>query len=95
MSENPYIEKLRAIKPRFAEMNIKRLRVFGSQVRGDARSDSDIDLLVDFINDPTLMTIAHTQNMLEDELGVDVDVCMEDSLIPELKDRILREAVDV
>lgn len=95
MTENPYIEKLRAMKPRFAEMNIKRLRVFGSQARGDARPDSDVDLLVDFVEGPTLMTIARTQNMLEDELGADVDVCMENCLVPELKDRILREAVDV
>lgn len=95
MSENPYIAKLRAMKPRFAEMNIKRLRVFGSQARGDARPGSDIDLLVDFAGPMGLIGYAGLKRELEEELGISVDLLVEEALIPELKDNILREVRDV
>jgi predicted nucleotidyltransferase len=95
MSDNPYIEKLRAMKPNFGAMNISRLRVFGSQARGDANPGSDIDLLVDFIETPDLWTFMELRDNLEDKLGCKVDLVTPKGLHWALKDGILNEARDV
>ena len=95
MTENPYIEKLRFIKPQLKAMNVRRLRVFGSQARGQSHAGSDIDLLIDFEKSPTLFQMAHLQNKLEDELGIKVDLSTPLTLHPALKDKILGEARDV
>lgn len=95
MADNPYIERLRALKPHFAEMNIKRLRVFGSQVRGDARPDSDIDLLVDLDKPIGLVEFAGLKRQLEEHLGKSVDLVTYRGLHRALRDKIVEEARDV
>lgn len=95
MTPHPSLEKLRALKPKFQDMNLKRVRVFGSVIRGDARPDSDIDLLIEFYRDPTLLDLGGLQIELEEKLGCPVDISMPSSLIPELRDIILQEAQDV
>lgn len=95
MNEHPLIRKLRNLKPRFSEMGLKRVRVFGSVARGEDRPDSDLDLLIDFYETPSLFDLGGLKSDLEAELGVEVDISMPDSLIPELRDIILSEARDV
>jgi len=95
MSEDPYIAKLRALKPRFKEMGLKRVRVFGSRVRGDARPDSDLDLLIDFYERPDLFELGGLYMDFKDMLECDVDIVMEDSIHPALRENILSEAQDV
>lgn len=92
---HPSLERLKALKPKFSDMNLKRVRVFGSVIRGDAKPDSDIDLLVEFYKDPTLFDLGGLQTELEEKLGCSVDISMPSSLIPELRDIILNEAQDV
>ena len=89
------LEKLRALKPRFKEMNIKRLRVFGSVVRGEADKNSDVDLIVDFYEVPGLFDFVGMQNSLAEKLGAKVDLMTELSLHPALKNNIMQEAQDV
>lgn len=93
--EDPYIAKLKAMKPRFKEMNIKRLRVFGSRARGDARPDSDLDLLVDIDGPMGLIGYAGLKRHLEEELEISVDLLTEASLYDDIRQRALKEAVDV
>lgn len=50
------------------------MAVFGSVARGDDRSDSDIDLLVDIPEDMGLITLARMEQEIADALGVSVDV---------------------
>lgn len=95
MSDNPYIEKLRAMKPHFGEMNIKRLRVFGSQARGDARPGSDVDLLVDLEAPMGLIGFAGIKRQLEEYLHARVDLVTPGGLHKDLRSRILDEARDV
>lgn len=57
---------------RFCEAHhIRRLALFGSQLKGAARSDSDIDLLVEFDPDgvPSLFGIVEMEMELSDMLG--------------------------
>lgn len=95
MSEHPLIQKLRDMKPRYGQYGIKRMRVFGSVARGDARPDSDIDLLLEFEGNPTLFDIMDAQEEIEKTVGRKVDIVTPGALHAALKDRILREAKDV
>lgn len=77
-----------------AAHGVTRIRVFGSFVRGDARDDSDLDLLIDA--SPAVRTPFFPGGLLSDleqELGRKVDVTTEAALHPLLRDEVLREAV--
>lgn len=73
------------------------LRVFGSVARGDAREDSDLDLLVDlrsgFGND--LLRVAGLSEELSEVLGVKVDVVASSLLRDEVSATALADAVPV
>jgi uncharacterized protein len=71
---------------------VRRLRVFGSQVRGEEGPTSDLDLLVDLRPDRDLLDLAGFKLDLEELLGCKVDVVTEHSLSPYLRDRIVAEA---
>lgn len=92
-TQEQVFRKLRTLKPNYP--NLKRLRVFGSIVKGTATEDSDIDVLVDFKETPSLFDLGGMVSDFEESLGRSVDLVMTDALIPELKDIILNEAVDV
>lgn len=68
------------------------VRVFGSRARGDARPDSDLDLLMTFARGTTLFDLARLKRTLEERLGIRVDILTEGSLHPLLRERILAEA---
>ena len=53
---------------------IEVLGIFGSLARGDARPDSDADVLADFLQGTTLFRVAETQIELEALLGRRVDL---------------------
>lgn len=90
------LTQLRRLLPLLHEKyHVRTLEVFGSFVRGEAGSGSDLDLLVTFDRAPTLLQFVALENMLNDELGVKVDLVMKDSLKPELGKYILAEAKTV
>ena len=69
-----------------------RIRVFGSVTRGDDHPGSDIDLLVDFAPDASLLDLVGLQQDAEALLGRPVDIVTPDSVSPFLRERILLEA---
>lgn len=75
-----------------AARGAKRVRVFGSVVKGLDREGSDLDLLVDFPSGTSMLRIVGLQLDIEDVLGVKVDLCTERELHPALRERILAEA---
>jgi predicted nucleotidyltransferase len=70
----------------------QRVRVFGSRARGDARPDSDLDLLVRFEKGRSLLDLVGTKLALEGLLGVKVDVVSEPGLSRYIRDQVLAEA---
>jgi predicted nucleotidyltransferase len=78
-----------------AKHGAQNVRVFGSVARGEADSQSDIDLLVEFKRGTTLLGHAALVQELEDLLGVKVDVVSERGLRDRVRERVLREAVAV
>ncbi len=74
---------------------IRRLSLFGSQLKGTARPDSDIDLLVEFNPDarPTLLDMAQIEIELSEALGGHkVDVRTPQDLSRYFRDEVLRTA---
>ncbi len=90
---------LRTLLPDLQQsLGVRSLALFGSTARGDARPDSDIDILVAF--DPqarvTLFTLARLQTILEAALSHPVDI-VEDHprLRPAFREHIQRDLVRV
>lgn len=68
-------------------------RVFGSVARGDDAPGSDLDLLVDFDDNASLLDEVGLRLALVDLLQVEVDVVAADSLRGAVRERVLGEAV--
>jgi hypothetical protein len=79
------------IAPVLRRYGVKRAAIFGSYARGEEREDSDIDVLVEFEGDKSLLDLAGLKIELEEILRRGVDVLTYDSLHPLLRDRILSE----
>jgi predicted nucleotidyltransferase len=79
------------IRHRFA---VRQLGLFGSHLRQQARSDSDVDILVDF-ETPTFDNYMDLKFYLETLLGREVDLVMTESVKPRLKPLILAEVQHV
>ncbi len=78
------------IRTRLRSVGVRRLGVFGSVARGDARETSDVDVLVGF--EPQARTIDNllvVAEALEQVFHRRVDLVTEDSLSPYLGPRIL------
>jgi predicted nucleotidyltransferase len=71
------------------------LRVFGSVARGEERPDSDVDFLVDFEPDASLLDLIGLKEDFEAVLGRPADIVTAEGVSPFLRDRILKEAVPV
>jgi putative addiction module CopG family antidote len=91
------IATLRALEPELRDRGVASAAVFGSVVRGQARSDSDVDVLIGI--DPAmafdLLDLVGVKNLLADRLGRPVDVVEREALKPPLRDNILAEAETV
>jgi len=72
-----------------------RVRLFGSVVQGNSTPASDLDLLVHFDVDRSLLDQVGLKQDLEDLLGRPVDVVDDEALHRSLRDRIFAEAVGV
>lgn len=74
---------------------IHKLSLFGSQLKGTARPDSDIDLLVEFEPDatPNLLTMARIEIELSELLGGRrVDLRTAEDLSRHFRDAVARDA---
>ena len=90
------IEEIRSkILPVLKKYDVSRASLFGSVVRSEAIEESDIDLLVEFEGEKSLLDLAGVKIELEELLRKKVDVLTYDSLHPLLKERILSEQVAI
>lgn len=73
---------------------IRKLLLFGSMLKGTARPDSDIDLLVEFEpgRTPGLIGISAIEIELGRALGRKVDLRTAQDLSPRFRDDVLRQA---
>jgi predicted nucleotidyltransferase len=81
----------------FCEANgIRKLSLFGSQLHGTSRPDSDIDLLVEFYPDqiPSFFEVARMEHEISEMLeGREIDLKTPMSLSPHFRKQVMEEAL--
>jgi hypothetical protein len=97
MNKNVAIAKLQDCADAIKARGATSLYLFGSAVRDEAKAGSDLDVFIDY--DPkkkfSLVDLVGIKLLLEDELGIKIDVTTRDSLHPMLRGDIERSAVRV
>jgi predicted nucleotidyltransferase len=92
------LAKLRALAPAIKAEGVTRLAVFGSRVRGDARPDSDLDILVEHTpreNGRSSFSIFNVMNLIEDEIGVWPHIMTDGELTPRIRERMADDLIEV
>ncbi len=77
------------------KFKVKEIGIFGSYVRGEQRMASDVDILVEFEEVPTLLEFVELEDYLSRILGVKVDLVMKRALKPKIRENVLKEVVYV
>jgi hypothetical protein len=93
MQRQEVLTTLNNHKETLQDFGVKSLLLFGSVARDEARSNSDIDLLVEFDRPVGLFAFVRVQRYLEEILGRSIDLGTPDSLKPYLREPVLREAI--
>ncbi len=75
-----------------AQHGAHNVRVFGSVARGEARPDSDVDLLVELESGRSLLDLGGLLMDLQTLLGREVDVVTDKGLRDRIRTRVLQEA---
>ena len=75
--------------------HVRKLSLFGSVLRDDFRSDSDVDILVEFKGKATFDRYMDTKFYLEDLLGRKVDLVTPKAIKPRMKSYIMQDIVNV
>ncbi len=85
---------LRKQKPTLTtKYKVKEIGVFGSYVRGTQQPQSDVDILIDFDEYPSLLEFVGLEDELSEHLGIKVDLVMKSGLKPRIGRHILQEVV--
>ncbi|MDQ6733582.1 MAG: nucleotidyltransferase family protein [Nitrospirota bacterium] len=89
-----YMDTLRRQLPNLkTRFRVQYLGLFGSYVQGTPRKHSDLDVLVEFSDEPSLFEFIELESHLSDLLGVKVDLVMKGTLKPLIGRQILSEVV--
>jgi len=87
LKENkPYIEK---------QFGVVRIGLFGSYIRGDAHENSDIDIAVEMRDDQIFRNFFRLEQYLKDHLKKEIDLGIEGTLKPFVRQRVMKEILYV
>ena len=96
MSQNELKQRILAKRPALRARGISHMALFGSRARGEARPDSDVDLMIE-VDDPgfSLIDLVGIQQDLSEEIGLPVQITMRRSLSERLADAIRDETIEL
>jgi uncharacterized protein len=78
-----------------ASYKVKSLGVFGSFVRDEQGEDSDLDVLVEFVEAPDIFQFMELEQYLSDLLQHKVDLVSRNALRGRIGERITREVIPI
>ncbi len=90
------VARLRELAPSIRAQGVTHLAVFGSRARGDAKPDSDLDILVDTTSrgETPTFDIFKVQHLIEDATGVSTQISMRNMLKPRMAERIADDLIE-
>jgi predicted nucleotidyltransferase len=88
------VSKLRELAPTLRTAGVARLYLFGSRARGDARPGSDLDVLIERTS-AAGFDYFKVLHLIEDNVGLQVQVSMRDLLKPRVAERIADDLIEV
>lgn len=88
-------EKRAVIREMALRFRTQNPRFFGSTLHGTDQEGSDLDLLVDPLPGTTMFDLGGLQDMLEETLGISVDLLTPGDLPLKFRDAVLAEALPV
>jgi predicted nucleotidyltransferase len=95
MRRNEVLRLLSAHRADLRKFGVRSLAFFGSVARDEARPDSDVDILVEFVKPPGFSRFMDLKFYLEDLLACPVDLVTQKALKPRLRTQIEKEAIYV
>ena len=96
MRRDDVIERLRQSLPTLrARYGVRSLALFGSYARGASHPGSDVDVVAEFDQTPSLLQLISAEQYLSDTLGMPVDLVTARTLRPEVRDSIIADLVPV
>ena len=98
MDRPALIDALRKYDATLRENGATGLFIFGSRARGTHRSDSDLDLFIDYDpaeRVPNMFRLMQLEEEISEALGIAVTITTRNALHPLMKDSIERDAVRV
>jgi uncharacterized protein len=97
MTRDEIIAKLRSTAPALRAEGVTKLAIFGSRSRGDAREDSDLDVLIEVDPDAefSLLNLSGVGLLVEEATGLSTQVTMRRSLNARIAERIADDVVEV
>lgn len=95
-SKQDILDRLRSVEDQVRGLGVRRMSLFGSFVRDNPGSDSDVDLLVEFQpGQKSFDNFMALSSFLDELFQRPVELVTFDSLSPYIGPRILDEAEDV
>ena len=92
LTKEKIIEAIRESRAQLLSLGVRSMGLFGSFVRGEARDESDVDLLVDFEEGKkNFDNFIDTCFLLEEQLGRKIELVTRESLSPYIEPYILKE----
>ncbi|HTC96647.1 MAG TPA: nucleotidyltransferase domain-containing protein [Bradyrhizobium sp.] len=97
LSLEAIVVKLKALAPALRAEGVTRLYLFGSRARGDARPDSDLDVLVETTSEGETPRFDYFKalHLVEDSTGLQVQISIRNLLKPRIAKRIADDLIEV
>jgi len=96
MDKTMTIEEIKErIIPILGRSGIKKAAIFGSLAKGEAKTSSDIDILVEIKSDMSLLDYIGIKLELEEALKMRVDLVEYETIKPLIREKILNEQVAI